>query len=253
MTRWLFAVVALGVLVVGAVAQVPVVRFDAPWFVSSTTLVGFAAAALALLLGSAWLVRRRVTAELVALWAGRCCIWRPRRPTAELRARGAAWHAEMHDLLGTGWNKLLLATIAFAACVADLGCFRCALQAANVRPRYPAFILAYAVATIASSVPFLPAGIGLVESVVPTLLLRHGTPFDVALAGLLVYRAVATIAPAAAGLISLGRLRLSRLRAEPRRGAESSPDLFRTHRLVEVQDPQQADDGNAGREQPQGR
>jgi uncharacterized protein (TIRG00374 family) len=208
MTRWLFAVVALGVLVVGAVTQVPVVRFNAPWFVSSTALLGFAAAAIAFLFATAWLVRSRRTAELVALWLGRACFWQPRRPASDLRARGAVWHAEMHEVLGGTWNKLLLAVIAFAACMADFACFRCALQAANVHPRYPALIIAYAAATIASSVPFLPAGIGLVESVVPTLLMRRGVPFDVALAGLLVYRALATVAPAVAGLIALGRLRL---------------------------------------------
>jgi uncharacterized membrane protein YbhN (UPF0104 family) len=215
-TRWLFAVTALGVLVVGAVTNVSV-RLGAPWFVSSAALLGFAAAAIALLLGSAWLVRKRRTAELIALAAGRFSFRRPRRSTAELRAWGAALHAATHGILGSGWNKLLLASMAFAASVADFACFRCALEAANVHPPYPSSIVAYAAATIASSVPFLPAGVGLVESVVPTLLLRRGTPFDVALAGLLVYRAIATVAPAVSGLVALGRLRLWPLRRRHRR------------------------------------
>ena len=83
------------------------------------------------------------------------------------------------------------------------------MWAVGIHPRPGQFLLVYGAAMVASLVPLLPDGLGTVESVVPLLLHHGGTPFAVGLAAVLVYRATATVLPAAAGALSLARLRLS--------------------------------------------
>src|SRR5262249_35660712 len=94
-----------------------------------------------------------------------------------------------------------------AAC--DALCFGFAMWAVGIHPRPGEFLLVYGAAMVASLVPLVPDGLGTVESVVPLLLHRGGTPFAAGLAAVLVYRASATVLPAAAGALSLVRLRLA--------------------------------------------
>jgi uncharacterized protein (TIRG00374 family) len=229
------AVLALSILVAELAVQVRLPR-NLPQFLSPTTLVTVAAVVLAGLLLFAWIVRRRRTAELVSVIIGRARFWRSRRPVEQLRARGADWHAEARAMLGSRRNEVLLAALAFLACVADLLCFRLALEAAHVNPRPGIFVIAYAATMIASAVPFLPAGIGVVESVVPTILLRAHTPFAVALAGLLVYRALALLLPAAAGAISAARLRLTPTPEPCEVAADTTPEAREVLRSRDVAD-----------------
>jgi hypothetical protein len=63
---------------------------------------------------------------------------------------------------------------------------------------------------VSSLVPFLPAGVGSVEAVVPAVLHHGGVPIVSGLAAVFVYRALGTILPAAFGSVSLVRLRLDR-------------------------------------------
>jgi uncharacterized membrane protein YbhN (UPF0104 family) len=86
------------------------------------------------------------------------------------------------------------------------------MWAVGIHPRPGEFLLVYGALVVASLVPLLPDGLGTVESVVPLLLHHGGTPFAAGLAAVLVYRATATVLPAAAGTLSLVRLRLSTVR-----------------------------------------
>ena len=87
-----------------------------------------------------------------------------------------------------------------------------ALWAAGIHARPGELLLVYGAAMVASLVPLLPDGLGTVETVVPLLLHHGGTPLAAGLAAVLVYRAIATVLPAAAGALSLGGLQLSTVR-----------------------------------------
>ena len=99
--------------------------------------------------------------------------------------------------------------VAAASIACDALCFGFALRAVGIHPRPGEFLLVYGAAMVASFVPLLPNGLGTVETVVPLLLHHGGTPLAAGLAAVLVYRATATVLPAAAGTLSLVLLRLS--------------------------------------------
>lgn len=71
--------------------------------------------------------------------------------------------------------------------------------------------LAAAAAVLASSIPLLPGGLGVVEAVVPAVLHWYGAPLGVALAGAIVARIVNTVLPAISGAAALWTLELSQL------------------------------------------
>ena len=69
-------------------------------------------------------------------------------------------------------------------------------------------MLSVGAAAVASSIPLLPGGLGAVEAAVPALLAWYGAPVAAALSATLLYRAVGTFLPAAAGALSIPALRL---------------------------------------------
>ena len=167
---------------------------------------------LGILALTAWLASRRQTAEWVAVALGRLRFWKPAPPRDVLRAAGAAWWSDAQEVLGNRRNRMAVVLVAAASIACDALCFGFALWAVGVHPRPGELLLVYGAAMIASLVPLLPDGLGTVETVVPLLLHHSGTPLAVGLAAVLVYRAIATVLPAAAGALSLGRLRLSTVR-----------------------------------------
>jgi uncharacterized membrane protein YbhN (UPF0104 family) len=203
--RAAFAVVALNALAVAVVAEVRFPgRFPHAWAVG-----GLGAAVLAGLVVSAWLLSRRQTAEWVAAAAARARFWRPLASLEERRAVGAAWYSDAQEVLGGRRERAAIVALAVGSCVGDAMCFAFAMAAAGVHARGGILILAYGAAMVSAFVPLLPAGVGAVESVVPALLRRSGTPLVAGLAGVLVYRALATVLPALAGALALLRLRLA--------------------------------------------
>jgi len=94
------------------------------------------------------------------------------------------------------------------AWVFDGMCLFLALDALGVHVTFDVLLLAYTVGAAASFIPFLPAGLGVVETVTPALLHLYGVPWEGALAGLLVYRALGTVLPALVGVGSLATLRV---------------------------------------------
>ncbi len=222
-TRATFALVALNAVVIAAIVQFRVGGGLArPW------LFGLpAAGVLGVLALTAWLASRRGTAEWVAVVAGRLRFWKPAPPIEHLRAAGAAWWSDAQEVLGNRRNRMAVVLVAAASTACDALCFGFALWAVGIHPRPGEFLLVYGAAMVASLVPLLPDGLGTVESVVPLLLHHSGTPLAAGLAAVLVYRAIATVLPAAAGALSLGRLRLSTLsirRPTPAVGPRSGAD-----------------------------
>jgi uncharacterized protein (TIRG00374 family) len=98
-------------------------------------------------------------------------------------------------------------TISAAAWVADVCCCYCALAALGVTVPFDVVLLAYTIGVLATLVPFVPAGFGLVETAMPLVLQSFGVPFASAVAAVLVYRYVSTLLPAAVGLAYIPGLR----------------------------------------------
>ncbi|HET9692513.1 MAG TPA: YbhN family protein [Acidimicrobiales bacterium] len=199
-TRGLLAVAAVDAAVAGAVGDLP-----GPWRGGAIAAAVLTAAALA---ASTWLSLRRGVAEAVADVALR--VRHRRRPLTkgERRRRGAAWHEVAVHVTGTGRQRSALLASTSAAWVCDAGCLLLALRAAGVHVAPDQLLLAYAVGTLASNVPLLPAGMGVVETLTPLVLTWFGAPWGAALTGVLVYRVVGTLLPAAVGLLAAAGLRL---------------------------------------------
>ena len=202
--RTLFGVAAIDGLALALLANARPGHASGRYVLAASAVV-----VLAGLAATAWLASRRQTVEMVALAAGRLPFWRPPVPAAELRAQGAAWHADIGDALGSRRKQAVCAALALTSCLADATCFRCALVAVGVHPKPGLLLFAYAVAMIAAMVPLLPAGLGVVETVVPALLHHAGVPLTTVLAGVLAYRALGTLLPAVSGTIALVRLRMT--------------------------------------------
>jgi putative heme transporter len=163
------------------------------------------------------LVGRRQIAEWIAVVIGALRWWRPRPSVASRRATGAAWHAEARSVLGSRANRAVLVTISAAAWIADVCCCYCALAAFGISVPFDVVLLAYTIGVLATLVPFLPAGFGLVETAMPLVLQSFGVPLGTAVAAVLVYRCVSTLLPAAIGLACIPGLRV------PRRQASRTP------------------------------
>ncbi|HEV7524445.1 MAG TPA: lysylphosphatidylglycerol synthase transmembrane domain-containing protein [Acidimicrobiia bacterium] len=202
--RTLFGIAALDALVVVAAANRRYPHHAPGRFI----IVGAAIAILATLVGTAWLASRRRTMELAAILVGKFDR-RGARRLIDRREQGARWYAEIHGALGSRRAHLDIVALAIASCLADATCFYCALKSVGVDLKPAQFVFAYAVGMIATLVPFVPNGLGIVETVVPALLHRAGVPIATALAGVLAFRALATVLPAAFGTAALLRLRLT--------------------------------------------
>ena len=163
------------------------------------------------------LAGRRQIAEWIAVVIGALCWWRPRPSVASRRAAGAAWHAEASSVLGSRANRAVLVTISAAAWIADVCCCYCALAAFGISVPFDVVLLAYTIGVLATLVPFVPAGFGLVETAMPLVLQSFGVPLGTAVAAVLVYRCVSTLLPAAIGLACIPGLRV------PRRQASRTP------------------------------
>lgn len=156
------------------------------------------------------LAGRRQIAEWAAVVVGALCRWHPQQSVATRRAAGAAWHAEASSVLGSRANRAVLLTISAAAWVADVCCCYCALAAVGITVPFDVVLLAYTIGVLATLVPFVPAGFGLVETAMPLVLQSFGVPIASAIAAVLVYRCVSTLLPAAAGLACIPGRRVRR-------------------------------------------
>ena len=172
-------------------------------------LLAVAAAGFALLVVTAHFARRRATGELAAVLIGRLRFWRPRVPSAERRAAGAAWHQQAMSIVGAPANRMLLVGLAASALLADMGCLWGSLTAAGVHVSGDVVILAATAGVFATAIPLVPGGLGVVEAVIPAVLHHFGAPLDAALAGAVIYRVVGTFLPATVGALVIAGLTLA--------------------------------------------
>ena len=204
-----------GLYLLAAIDALVVVIFahDGP-IAARGVLVGGGIGTLVLLSVLAAVMTRRRFAELAGLVAGRLRHLRHPAPAAQRRDRGVAWHdATMHVLTDHNRGPLLLVTVV-AGWAFDGTCLQLALRAVGVHVGLDVLLLAYSLTAAASLIPFLPAGLGIVETLTPALLHLYGVPFEASLAGLLVYRAIGTFGPALVGGACLATLRFQQAPSE---------------------------------------
>jgi uncharacterized protein (TIRG00374 family) len=190
-SRSLFTVAAIDAVVAVALGDVSGAY--------ETGVIGAAALTGVILVATTWLSLRRRVVVRVASAALRVRYLRRCPPAAERRARGAAWHRILVYVAGSRSQRTALAVTASAAWVCDGLCMGLALGGMGVHLQLDQLLLAYSVGTVAASLPLLPGGIGVVETVTPLVLVHYGVHLPQALAGVLVYRCVSTFLPALLG------------------------------------------------------
>lgn len=199
-TRVFYLVHAVNLLVIVATRDFPA---DARWPVLA------AASILGLLALTAIAAARPRVAERLAVVAGRLRFWRPRPSAAERRASGARLHADAMAVVGPPRRRARIALISVGALLADALCLWMLFFAVGIHDGFELALLSAGAAAAASSIPLLPGGLGAVEAAVPALLAWYGTPIATALSATLLYRAIGTFLPAAAGALSIPALRAS--------------------------------------------
>jgi uncharacterized protein (TIRG00374 family) len=197
---------ALNLLFMVATRDMPV---DATWPLVIAPIV------LLLLLVTAVLANRPSTAERLAVVAGAVRFWKPRPAKDQRRAAGARFHAEAMAVVGSPRRRVRLALLSLASMLCDVVGLWFLLIATHARVDLDVALLAVGAGAVAASVPLLPAGIGVVEAVMPAVIHWYGPPLSAALAGVLLYRVVGTLLPAGAGAVSLVALRSRRAPVTP--------------------------------------
>lgn len=201
-TIGLYALAGLAALAVVANSH------DAPLGARTPLLMGGIGTLLALTAAGVVLANGRF-AERCGIIGGRLRHLRHPASVSDRRARGRGWHdAAMHVISEGHKGPWLLVTMLLAWAL-DGACLYFALIALGVHVDPDVLLLAYSVSAAASFVPFLPAGLGVVETITPALLHVYGVPIETALGALLVYRAIGTFLPAVLGAGALATLHLA--------------------------------------------
>jgi uncharacterized protein (TIRG00374 family) len=201
--RTFYAVAAIDLILVLALGHL---AFDDSWPFMIAALV-----VLLALAGTAMLARRPSSAQRVALLLNAIRIHRPQPSAARGRREAATeWHAAAMAVVGSPRNRVRLATVSALAVLADAAALWATCHAAGFHIHPELAVLAATVGTMASWVPLLPSGLGLVEAAIPAILHRFGAPLDDALAATLVYRAAGTLLPALVGGLAIVVLRSRR-------------------------------------------
>ena len=205
-TQWFSMRVFLLVAAVNVVVAVGIGDLPAADVVP---LLAGASVGFVLIVVTAHFARRRSSGELAAVLLGRLRFWRPRVPSADRRAAGAAWHQQAMSIVGSPSNRVLLVGLAASALLADIGCLWASLTAARVHVGGDVVILAATAGVLATAIPLIPGGLGVVEALIPAVLHHFGAPLDAALAGAVIYRVVGTFLPATVGVLVIAGLKLT--------------------------------------------
>ena len=176
------------------------------------TLLGVAAFMLFVLALVIALARRETVVQWVSVRLGVLAPHDRRVPVEERRARGSRWYTDARTITPTRTDVVVVVAIALAAWACDGLCLFFCLVAAGAVVRPDVLLLAYTVAVLATGVPLLPAGLGVVETALPAVLSSYDVHHATALAGALAYRGLGTFLPALAGALVLPTLRVIRRR-----------------------------------------
>lgn len=161
------------------------------------------------LVGTAALAYRTASAERIAVVLTAIRLRRFESRT-QAREAGAAWHADAMAVVGSPSRRFRLATMGVLAVLADAAALWGTCRATGLVIPPDLALLAATIGTMASWVPVLPSGLGVVEATIPAILHRFGADLDPALAATIVYRAIAVLLPALVGAAAMAELRRRR-------------------------------------------
>ena len=198
----MFAIAVPGSIVLGAIAAAHA------WVAWSSLLLGGAVMLAVAFVAMGIIASHPRLHDRVGRCMRRLPVLRTRRD--RIATWWATWTSEVRDAIGARRERARVLAMSIAATAFDAACFVVAFRAAHVHADLRILVLAYVVAVSATFVPLLPGGFGLAEAGVAAFLHSAGVPIPAALAGMLVYRALATVMPAIAGAGALGELRLRR-------------------------------------------
>ncbi len=217
--RALLAVAALTTFGVAAFAGERASPFHDSW----PALLGVGALLALVFVVTGTIASRARLHARIGLLVRRVPFWRSR--SEHMATWCNDWSEELRAAIGSRRDRALLIALAVGASIAEASCFVFALRAAGVHAHPALLFFAYSVGMLGVFVPLLPAGLGFVETAVPALLHQAHVPIAAALAGVLAYRALATLLPAFVGAGALGRFRLFPLGHRFRgAGAARAPD-----------------------------
>jgi len=165
--------------------------------ISLTVVVS--AVLLTVLVGITVLWRRRSGAEM---FARRMLRWLKRhlgRPRADPDALVAEASRQLGGIHPSRADFGLVTMSALLTWATDLFCLTTSYRALGAHAPWPGVIVAYTVGQLASSIPFLPGGLGLVEGGVAATLVAYGTSRPTALGVVMIYRLLSFWAVIAVG------------------------------------------------------
>ena len=172
-------------------------------------VVGAAIAIVLLALSAAAARQERAVSALATLLA-HVRLHRPQPPVGATGQGVAQWHAEAMAMVGRPSLRIRLAGVSALAVLCDAATLWATSHAAGFHIHPELTLLAATVGTMASWIPLLPSGLGLVEAAIPAILHHFGAPLDAALAATVAYRTVGTLIPAMVGMGAIAMLRASR-------------------------------------------
>lgn len=154
---------------------------------------------LTMLVGLTVFLRRRSGVELIA---ARMLRWLKRhlgRPQGDPDALVAEGSRQLGSIHPSRADFALIAVSALLTWATDLFCLTTSYRALGSHAPWPGVVVAYTVGQLASSVPFLPGGLGLVEGGVAATLVAYGTSRPIALGIVMIYRLLSFWAVMAVG------------------------------------------------------
>jgi len=176
---------------------------------------GVAVVGLVIICGAGAILVRR---DLVLRLAGalvRAARRVTRRPEGGLAARVEATLQRMRHIPLTRRSAVAVVAIATWVWFADFICLACSFGAVHAPIPWDGALLAYGVAQVAGSLPFIPGGIGIVEGSLTVILAAYGARWVPALSATLAYRVVSFWLAIAVGWVSFGAIAcLARRRGE---------------------------------------
>jgi putative heme transporter len=195
---------------------------------TSTTGVGITIVGLVIVVGSGAVLIRRDLVLRLATAVVRAVRRLTRRPDGRIGTRIEDTLARMRAIPLTPGSTVAVVAIAAAVWFCDFLCLLCSFRAVHSPIPWGGVLLAYGVAQVAGSFPFVPGGLGIVEGSLAVVLVAYGAGRVPAVSAALAFRIVNFWLAIAVGWLSAGliahqfrRADLSEADAAPEAGLQA--------------------------------
>jgi len=155
--------------------------------------------------GAAVLIRRDLVLRLVAALV-RLSQRVTGRPRSAAVARLEAALARMREIPLDASSTTLIVAIAVGVWACDFLCLLCSFAAVHAAVPWDGVILVYGAAQVASALPIVPGGLGIVEGSLAVILVAYGVARAPAISAALAYRLVSFWLSVAVGWVSVGAI-----------------------------------------------